>query len=90
MFQIPNYAISETLFSSVGTRVFRAQNAATGEGVILRACGENCDIESQRARMAFSYEVLQMFDHPNIVKAMELIDDSLSPCMVMEDIRAWT
>ena len=81
---ISGFAITETLYSTNTTQVFRALREHDKAPVILRTCGQLAS-DSQIARLSSSAEILQGFEHPNIVKVLEVIDHSGLPCLVMED-----
>jgi len=39
------------------------------------------------SRLAFTREVLEMLDHPSIVKVVDWVDDQRNPSLIMEDIQ---
>ena len=85
MFKLNGYKITDTVFSTPATGVYHGIRESDQLPVILRTCGEQAN-SSQWARLSSSVAILQGFDHPNIVKAVDYIDQSSLPCLVMEDI----
>jgi len=83
-FQINGFIISEALYATNSTQVFRAIRERDQAPVILRSSGEHASA-SQIARLSSSAEILQGFDHPNIVKVLEVIEHIGLPCLVLED-----
>ena len=83
-FQIKGFKISETLYTTDSTRVYRGVRESDQSLVILRTCGEQAG-PSQIARLSSSAEILRSFEHPNIVKVIDLIDATGLPCLIMED-----
>jgi len=81
------YQISETLFTSLSSCVYRANRNADHRAVILRTCGEQAS-PSQRVRLSTSAEILKNFDHPNIVKLIDCFEFSGQPCLVMDDTKS--
>ncbi len=68
--------------------MFRGLNEKAGRPVILWTCGELGASPSQRARLAFSYKVMAMFNHPNIVKVLDWVDEPQFPFIVMVDTQS--
>ena len=83
-FSLSGFNISETLYSTPTTRVFRAIRERDQAPVILRTCGEQASA-SQIARLSSSAEILQGFEHPHIVKVLEVVEHAGLPCLVLED-----
>jgi len=81
------YRITETLFSNEKTQVFRAIHEVDQCPVILRSLGAETSSQVHHTRLAFCAELLNKFDHPNIVKVLELIGDKTNPQLVLEDIQ---
>jgi len=79
-----DYKITETLITSPSSCVYRATRQNDQNAVILRTCGELAST-SQRARLSSSVEILKTFDHPHIVKIVDVIEYSGRPCLVMTD-----
>ncbi len=80
------YHITETLTTSPASCVYRAIKP-NNQPVVLRTCGDLATA-SHGARLRASYEILKGFDHPHIVKAIDFIELSGLPCLVMEDTRS--
>jgi len=85
MFKLNGYQITDILFSTPTTSVYRAIREPDQHAVILRTCGEQAN-SSQWARLSSSSAILRGFDHANIVTVVDFIDQSGQPCLVMEDI----
>jgi len=85
--KLSDYQITETLFSSPFTRVFRGQRKSDRLPVIIRGCGESDATQSHYARLAFTREVLALFDNKHIARAIDWIDDQQQPWLLMEDIK---
>jgi len=83
-FRIKGFKISETLYYSDSTRVYRGIRESDQSRVILRTCGEQANA-SQIARLSSSAEILRGFEHPNIARVLDNIDAAGLPCLVMED-----
>jgi len=84
--KLSGYQITETLFSSPFTRVFRGKRESDQFPVIIRGCGESDATQSHYARLAFTREVLALFDNKHIAKPVDWIDDQQQPWLLMEDI----
>ncbi|MFT6122426.1 MAG: putative ATPase/signal transduction histidine kinase [Oleiphilaceae bacterium] len=78
------YQVISTLMTSPSSCVYRGLRESDQHRVILRTCGETESI-SQGARLSSSFEILRSFDHPNIVKIIDLIEYAGQPCLVMDD-----
>jgi len=78
------YQISDALFTSPSTRVYKGIRKSDQRAVILRTCGEQANA-SQFARLSTSAAILRSFDHPNIVRFIDLIDQSGQPWLIMEN-----
>lgn len=81
------YQISETIFSSRFTQVFRACRDSDGLSVILRTGGPQ-PLPSLCARLSYVADVLKKFQHPNISALIEWVDTPGQCWLVMEDIQA--
>jgi len=78
------YLISDALFSSPSTQVYKGIRKSDQRAVILRTSGEQASA-SQFARLSSSAEILRSFDHPNIVKVLDIVEHAGQPWLVMED-----
>ena len=81
------FKISETLFKSTQTQVFRAISEHDQKTYILRTCGGSASL-ADRSRLPFIADILSRFDHANIVKVVDFMDHPNQPWLVMEDIQA--
>jgi len=84
MSKLNGFKISETLYSTPSTNVFRAIRESDQCPVILRTCDEKAS-SSQHSRLSSSAEILRGFDHPNIAKVIDIIDHSGQPWLIMAD-----
>jgi len=82
--RIKGFQISETLYATDSTRVYRGIRESDQSLVILRTCGEQASA-SQLARLSSSAEILRSFEHPHIVRVLDVIDATGLPCLIMED-----
>ena len=80
---VPGYQILERLSETRNTRVYRGYRDADQLPVILRTTGAEFASIQQYAKLAFSHEVLTQFEHPNITRIVDWIDDQYHPCLVM-------
>jgi len=81
------FKISETLFKSTQTQVFRAISDNDHQSYILRTCGSSSSL-ADRSRLPFIADILNRFKHENIVKVVGFIDHPNQPWLVMEDVQA--
>jgi len=84
MSKLNGFKITETLYSTPSTNVFRAIRESDECPVILRTCDEKAS-SSQHSRLSSSAEILRGFDHPNIAKVIDIIDHSGQPWLIMAD-----
>ena len=82
-----DFQITETLYSTETTYVYRALRESDQSSVILRT-GAGEPNASQCARLNASAEILRSFDHPNITKVVDVFDEDGQPCLVMEDTKS--
>lgn len=87
MKNLVGYTVTETLFQSASTRVFRAKQDVSGKSVILRTCAEQGASAYEYARLSFTREVLDIFTHVNISGLLDWVDDPKFPILVTEDIQ---
>lgn len=83
--ELDGYKIVEALFTSERTSVERAIRLVDGATVILKRIKAEFADPGRLSRFSFSYDVLQKFDHPNIIKALGWISDQSRPAIVFED-----
>jgi len=84
MFSVNGFTINETLYLSSVTQVYRAVRDNDKNQVILRTCGEQAST-LQIARLSFTANLLKTFEHPHIVKLLDVIDNNGLPTLVLED-----
>lgn len=82
---INNYTLQETLFSNDRTLIQRAIRESDGTRVILKSLVASYPTLAQLRRFSFAYEVVKKFDHPNIIKVLDYIEQGNVPVMVLED-----
>jgi predicted ATPase/signal transduction histidine kinase len=73
----------DVLYQTPSTSVERARSDHYGS-VIIKRCLAGIS-EAQRNRFLFSAELLQKFNHPNIVPVLEVAEASGLPYLVLED-----
>jgi len=78
------YTLSETLYATATSCVYRSVRDSDETPVIIRTCSDQAST-SQWARLASAAEILRSFDHPGIVKVLEILDKANRPSIVMED-----
>ena len=83
--KISGYRVEETLFTSSRTQIQRGIRESDGCSVILKSLSAPFPGTGQLQRFALCHELLQMFDHPNIIKVLDYIETGDSPVMVLED-----
>ena len=85
---IPGYTISNQIFCSTETLVFRAQKNDTMEKFILKTPASRHATSQQNARYRHEYEILKKLNSlgsKGVVKAAELKTHHNKPCLIMED-----
>ena len=82
---ISGYRISETLYESERTVVYRAQRSADQRAVILKVFHKQLPSSEELARFRLEYEILREFDSEYVVKADALETHDGHLCIVMED-----
>ena len=78
------YTHRETLYATATSCVYRSVCESDETPVIIRTCSDQAST-SQWARLASAAEILRSFDHPGIVKVLEILDKANRPSIVMED-----
>lgn len=92
MFQIGNYHITEKLFESTGTTIYRAVNRSDDnndipKNVILKHLKHNFPSPEQLARFRREFELTSRLGSKGVIQAYELIRFENSLIMVLEDIQ---
>lgn len=82
---IAGYQPLDTLFTNARIKITRALRLSDNRTVILKQLSGEFPEASQISRLAFCYELLKKFDHPNIIKVIEFIPGKPSPTVVLED-----
>jgi len=77
----------DILFNNGGTLIQRAIRESDGQTVILKSLVAAYPKAAQLSRFSFAYDVLNKFDHPNIIKALDYLEQNNAPVLVLEDIQ---
>jgi len=77
----------DILFNNGGTLIQRAIRESDGQTVILKSLVAAYPKAAQLSRFSFAYDVLNKFDHPNIIKALDYLEQDNAPVLVLEDIQ---
>ncbi|MCG8313556.1 MAG: serine/threonine protein kinase, partial [Pseudomonadales bacterium] len=83
--ELPGYRNTETLFKNSYSYVVRAIREADGRPVVLKQLVAELPTPGQLSRFSFGYDVLEKFDHPNIVKGLDWLKVEERPVIVLED-----
>lgn len=91
MFHIGSYLVTEKLFESAGTIIYRGQNQFLGkngipEKVIIKHLKYTYPTSEQLARFRREFELTKRLGSKGVVNAYELIRHENSLAMVLEDI----
>ncbi|MCG8311871.1 MAG: AAA family ATPase, partial [Pseudomonadales bacterium] len=83
--ELPGYKNTETLFKNSYSYVVRAIREVDGRPVVLKQLVAELPTPGQLSRFSFGYDVLEKFDHPNIVKGLDWLKIEERPVIVLED-----
>jgi len=84
MFSVNGFTINETLYLSPVTQVYRAVRDNDKDSVILRTYGEQASA-TQIARLSSTSNLLKTFEHPRIIKLVDVINQDSQIVLVLED-----
>lgn len=84
---IPGYRILTTLSSTPKTRVCKAIRLADNKTVIVKR-EEVPKVFDSQSRFRLNYELLQRFDSPLIIKALDWLESEHYQTLIMEDFAA--
>lgn len=85
MIPIPGYQVSEKLYESPRSLVYRAQRDADRVAVILKVWRQEYPSPLAIARFQMEYNILRSLDLPGVVQAYGLEAYQQSPVLVLED-----
>ena len=81
MISLPGYQVSELLYESSASWVFRAVRRSDQLQVILKLVKSPQPSPEEHAQMSNEYEIARQMDLPGVIKVLELVDHGL----VIED-----
>ncbi|MEM6794698.1 MAG: serine/threonine-protein kinase PknK, partial [Acidobacteriota bacterium] len=85
MLEIPGFDVGELLAEKRKSVVFRAIRRSSGEPVVLKTTREAYPTPRDLARFQMAYELARRFDHPALVKVLDLVPWRKALVLVMED-----
>jgi len=84
--QFPGFRSPEIIAQSKSSLVLRALRDSDGQPVILKTSSKDYPSAADIARLKTEYEICKSFDHPGLVKSLELVPFRAGYIFVMEDI----
>jgi len=84
MLSVNGFTINDTLYISPITQVYRATRDRDKRSVILRTCEEQTNT-SHIARLSSTADLLKTFEHPHIIKLLDVINQDGQTVLVLED-----
>src|SRR5487761_2199791 len=84
--QLAGYRVTETIYESPSTCVFRGVREVSGESVIIKVPNTDHPSRSQLARWRYEHGMLKDRDLPGVIRCYGLETDRGRPALVLEDI----
>jgi len=85
-YELPGYTLKEVIFTNVRTKIQRATRNEDNCPVIIKSFTTSFPSPRQRQSFLLSYDLLEKFQHPNIVKALDYLEQDGLPVMILEDL----
>src|SRR5262245_21165140 len=82
---LPGYRISQELYASANSLIYRARRVVDDQSVILKLLNQDFPSPERIAWFTREYEVLRNLHLPGVVAAYSLEHDQQRPMMVLED-----
>src|SRR5262245_58555801 len=82
---LPGYRISQELYASANSLIYRARRVADDQPVILKLLNQDFPSPERIAWFTREYDVLRNLHLPGVVEAYSLEYDQQRPMMVLED-----
>ncbi|MEO1088193.1 MAG: protein kinase, partial [Acidobacteriota bacterium] len=86
MMDVPGYEILATLAEKPRTLVFRAIRESDERPVVLKTCRYAYPTPRDLAKMELAFEICRDFDHPHLVRCLDLFSHGNGLILVMDDI----
>ena len=87
MIKIAKYFVSEELFSSADTVVYRGERIKDGQAVILKLLNKEYPSSEEINRFRHEYDILKGLDIKGVIKVIALESHDNLPVLVMEDTK---
>ncbi len=88
MQKILDYKITELVYESSSSRIYRAHTKSDQPQVILKVLNKALPTSGELASFRAEYEIVQAFAHANIIKVYNLHEYENSLVIAMEDFEA--
>ncbi len=82
---VPGFQLSETLYESTNSFVFRATRNSDGERVVIKILKSDFPSASRLARFRSEFEITSGLNLPGVIKALDLQRHDKSLMIVLED-----
>ena len=87
-YELPGYTLKEVIFTNARTKIQRAIRNEDHRPVIIKSFTTSFPSSRQRQSFLLSYDLLETFQHPNIVKALDYLEQDGLPVIVLEDMQS--
>ena len=85
MLKIPGYKITEQLYESSNSLIYRGERTSGGEKIVLKMLKDAYPSSERIVGFKREYEILSKLNLPGVVKAYELLSRNDRPMLVLED-----
>jgi PAS domain S-box-containing protein len=85
MLKIPGYKITEQLYESSNSLIYRGEKTSGGEKIVLKMLKDAYPSPERIVGFKREYEILGKLNLPGVVKAYELLSRNDRPMLVLED-----
>lgn len=86
MISVAGYQILEKLYTGPNTETYRCARESDKQSVILKLPRDEYPSNKQIADLRYEYRLLKTLELPGVIKAIELIEQTHYPVLVLEDI----
>lgn len=87
-YELPGYTLKEIVFTNACTKIQRAVRHEDNCCVIIKSFATNFPSARQHQRFLLSYDLLTKFQHPNIAKVLDYLEQDGLPVIVLEDTQS--
>ena len=85
MLRIPGFEVESEVAEKRKTLIYRAVRSSDRARVVLKTSRDRYPSPRDIARFKMAYEIAQRFDHPGLVKCLDLVPFRNALVLVMED-----